>query len=127
MFAGSTAADDVAAAPAALIESARAQGFGEDEVQRMAVGAMVSAVHKACVVTYLIVEDEETLCEEGLVLLVFVDAYGDVVREKRVTAEQAEMMGGFWVNCSWDESGDWEDAVWGPEYTAEGQRGGLVV
>lgn len=103
-----------------LIEGWRAIS-PEEEMQRRVLEALLSGVHKACVVNYLIIEDRETLeGEEELLLMAFVDAWGRVVRIKRVNSEEAEMMGGMWLEQAFDDLSEWDEAKVGSDYEVEG-------
>lgn len=77
--------------------------------------ALQSAVHETCVMTWIVLEDEEAL-ETGMVAILFLDAVGRVVRKQRVDADEAESMGGFWMDGSWNEFGWWDDAELGEDY-----------
>ncbi|KAI4090292.1 MAG: hypothetical protein LQ344_004840 [Seirophora lacunosa] len=94
----------------------------EDEIAR----ALQSQVHSACVVTWLVLEDEEAL-RRGKVAVMFVDAGGNVVRSSRVEARVAEDMGGFWASSAWTEVDEWVDGEFGPEYQSGGSRGGFLL
>lgn len=103
-----------------LIEGWRAIS-PEEEMQRRVLEALLSGVHKACVVNYLIIEDRHTLeGEEELLLMAFVDAWGRVVRIKRVNSEEAEMMGGMWLEQAFDDLSEWDEAEIGSDYEVEG-------
>ncbi|KAL9008612.1 MAG: hypothetical protein Q9173_006278 [Seirophora scorigena] len=84
--------------------------------------ALQSQVHSECVVTWLVVEDEEAL-RSGKVAVMFVDACGNEVRSRRVEAGVAEDVGGFWASSSWTEMDEWENAEYGHEYQSGGSRG----
>ncbi|KAK4982526.1 hypothetical protein LTR50_007701 [Elasticomyces elasticus] len=121
----STAPEDVAAMPNTMISDARRLGFSEREIEDMVMKAMESEALKAYVVNYLIVEDEEALRgadgegkgeNEVMLLLVFLDAWGRVVKSKRVDVKTAEMFSGSWLEASWDETGEWEHAQAGEAY-----------
>ncbi|KAL8642258.1 MAG: hypothetical protein Q9228_001024 [Teloschistes exilis] len=101
-------------------------GFQGAELENQVAKALQSSVHKACVVAWVVLEDEEAL-ESGKVALMFVDALGRVVRSIRVEVGEAERMGGFWADGSWDEIHEWEDGESGPEYRLGGSCGGLLL
>lgn len=114
---------------AMLIENARGSLPAED-VQRLVLKAMQSGIHKACVTNYVIVEDGKTLGgenREGLVAVLFLDTRGRVVRGVRVPAGDAEQLGGLWLECAWDEGGQWDEAELGPEYRPGGSCGNLLL
>lgn len=93
----------------------------EDEVQPRMLEALRSQVQIECVVTYLIIEHKKTLeKEDRLLLLVFLDALGRVVRSKRVCASEAEQMGGFWLEEAWSEIAEWEHGETGSDYERDG-------
>lgn len=122
-------ATNVAGQPTALIENAR-RLLPPQDVEPLVLGAMQSSIHKACVTNYVIVEDAVTLADEsedGQVAMRFLDARGRVVREVRVSAGDAEQMGGLWLECAWDEGGDWAAAELGPEYRRGGSCGDLLL
>ncbi|KAL8721736.1 MAG: hypothetical protein Q9225_001634 [Loekoesia sp. 1 TL-2023] len=101
-------------------------GFQGAELERHVAKALQSSVHKACVVAWTVLEDEEAL-DSGKVALMFVDALGRVVRSKRVEVGEAEQMGGFWADGSWDEIDEWVEGDLGPEYQTGGSCGGLLL
>lgn len=112
-------------APTALIEGAR-EFLPAQNVTPHVLTAMQSSIHKACVVNYLLVEDALAL-ESGELRLLFLDARGRVVREARVDGSAAEEMGGFWLQRSWDEVGEWTRAEWGESYREGGAEGALLL
>ncbi|KAL8757726.1 MAG: hypothetical protein Q9199_002013 [Rusavskia elegans] len=85
------------------------------EMEHYIAWALQSAVHETCVMTWIVLEDEEAL-ETGMVAILFLDAVGRVVRKQRVDADEAESMGGFWMDGSWNEFGWWDDAELGEDY-----------
>ncbi|KAL8949913.1 MAG: hypothetical protein Q9222_004015 [Ikaeria aurantiellina] len=101
-------------------------GLRGAELEHSAARALQSAVHQSRVVAWVVLEDAEAL-DTGKVGLMFVDPQGRVVRSSRLEPGDAEMMGGLWVDGSWDEMDDWEDATFGPEYQAQGEFGGLLL
>ncbi|KAL8707933.1 MAG: hypothetical protein Q9220_007115, partial [cf. Caloplaca sp. 1 TL-2023] len=101
-------------------------GFRGEELEEEAAKALQSTAHRAHVVTWLILEDEEAL-ESGNVAVMFLDAHGKVVRSKRVPPDEAEQMGGFWSDGCWDEIGEWQDGEVGVEYSRGGACGGLLL
>ncbi len=89
----------------------------EDKVQQEVLDGLLSSVHKECVVNYLIIEDEDSLeGDDELLLLAFVDAWGRVVKSKRVDNSEAEQMGGMWLECAYDETLAWENGELGEDY-----------
>lgn len=80
----------------------------------------------ACVVTWIMVEDEEAL-ESGMGKLLFLDAYGRVVKTTRVEANEVVQFGGGWADGCWDEIGEWEEGVLGEEYRLGGACGDLLL
>ncbi|KAF6219677.1 hypothetical protein HO133_004146 [Letharia lupina] len=118
---GAVAVGDVAEGTDELAEAMeRLRAFlPEEEVQPRILEVLRSHVQAECVVAYLIVEDEEALEEEeeeGLLLLVFVDAFGRVVRSNRVCASEAEQMGGFWLEEAWGDIAEWQNGKTGSDY-----------
>ncbi|KAL8802821.1 MAG: hypothetical protein Q9182_003581 [Xanthomendoza sp. 2 TL-2023] len=101
-------------------------GFRGADLEYEIAKALQSNVHKACVVAWVALEDEEAL-DSGEVNLVFVDALGRVVRSRRIDAGGASQMGGFWADGCWDEIGEWYDGDLGPEYQIGGSCGGLLL
>ncbi|KAL8675673.1 MAG: hypothetical protein Q9224_007419, partial [Gallowayella concinna] len=101
-------------------------GFRGAELEHEVAKALQSDVHKACVVAWVVLEDEQAL-NSGQVDLAFVDALGRVVRSTRIDAGGASQMGGFWADGSWDEIDEWSEADLGPEYQVEGSCGGLLL
>lgn len=103
-------------------------GFEGDQLIYYVEQALQSAVYKARVVNWIVVEGGKTLRGEGgegerEVLVAFVDCKGRVVRQKRDTLTAASQIGGFWANCSWGEIDEWEEGVWGVEYQRGGEEG----
>lgn len=107
-----------------LIESSR-RDLQADLVMNSVLEVTLSYLHKMYVVNYLIVEDEEAL-ESGLLLIIFLDAFGRVVRHCRMDASLAESMGGSWLECCWDESSEWVEGTLGEDYQEGGACGDLV-
>ena len=95
------------------------------EVQGYVLKILQSDIQRACVVNYMIVEDEEAL-ETGLVLLLFLDECGRVVRQFRLSASEAEQIGGGWLELCWDESYYWVEADLGEDYREDGVCGHLL-
>ncbi|KAI4125113.1 MAG: hypothetical protein LQ338_004441 [Usnochroma carphineum] len=114
----------VARAPPKLLENL--SSFQGEELEQIVREALQSEVHTAHVVTWIVLEDEKALAN-GEVAVMFVDAYGRVIRSKRTEVGEASMMGGAWVNCCWDEMDIWEEAVLGEEYQIGGSCGGLLL
>ena len=56
-------------------------------------------VHKARVITWIVLEDEEAL-KTGQVAIMFLDSSGRVVRRRRGGVREAEQIGGFWMRYS---------------------------
>lgn len=111
--------------PLTFIERTR-EYYPAEEVRAHILGAMQSSIHKACVVNYILVEDQTAL-ETGKVRLLFLDARGRVVRKTRVEREAAEEMGGFWVQSAWDDLDEWIEAEWGESYRKGGAEEGLLL
>jgi hypothetical protein len=118
------AGQNVEGAPVELITNTRAVLPGS-AVEESVLGLLKSKVHRACVVNYFIVEDREAL-ETQQLLLVSLDAGGRVVRWSRVGPEEAEQMGGFWLDGSWDEVNEWTEAEIGEDYQVGGVCGHLL-
>lgn len=102
------------------------------EVEVQVLSAIQSNIHKACVVNYIILEDEEALLPEttaeGLVRLIFLDSCGYVVRSNRISAGDAEQMGGQWLEHCFDERDrEWRDAEFGDEYKEGGRKADLTL
>lgn len=114
----------VSHAPSRLLENLAC--FQGKELEEWVAKALQSSVHEACVVAWIVLEDEEAL-ESKQVLLMFLDAYGRVVREKRVGVDEAEDMGGSWVRGSWHERDEWLEAELGEDYRGEGVCGELLL
>ncbi len=85
-----------------------------------------SKVHHTYVVSWLVLEDEEAL-DTGKVAVIFLDALGNVVRSKRVTAQDPEHIAGLWGDGSFVESSEWENGELGSEYQTGGSRGNLLL
>ena len=99
-----------------MIEKYRAY-LPEDRMRQRVLDIFLSAVHKACVVNYIIIEDKTTLeCDESLLFLAFVDAWGRVVRSRRVDNSEAEQLSGMWFQHAFDETMTWDSAEIGNEY-----------
>lgn len=89
----------------------------EERVHQEVLDDLLDTVHRECVVKYIIIEDKTTLeCDESLVLLAFVDAWGRVVKSRRVTNSEAEQMSGMWFQHAFDETMTWDSAEIGNEY-----------
>ncbi|KAL8810777.1 MAG: hypothetical protein Q9200_002318 [Gallowayella weberi] len=101
-------------------------GFRGADLELEVAKALRSNVHKACVVAWVVLEDEEAL-KSGQVNLLFVDSLGRVVRSRRIGAGAASQMGGFWADGCWDEIGEWYEGDLGPEYQLGGACGGLLL
>lgn len=119
----SFAAKGVTGAPKQLLDNLSLMR-GEELEQEVAT-ALQSSVHEACVVNWIVLEDEEAL-RSGDVMILFLDVFGRVVRQKRMPAAQAEDMGGLWVDGSWMEV-DWVDAEIGEEYREGGACENLLL
>ncbi|KAL8692319.1 MAG: hypothetical protein Q9218_002636 [Villophora microphyllina] len=85
-----------------------------------------SQVHKQCVVGWMVLEDEAAM-ESGEVAVMFLDAYGQVVRSQRSSPRDAEQMGGAWSSCMFDEMDEWELGELGEEYKLGGTYGRLLL
>ncbi|KAL8833431.1 MAG: hypothetical protein Q9170_004274 [Blastenia crenularia] len=109
-----------------LTGASGAPGFQGAELEFHVARALQSNVHRECVVTWVVVEDEEAL-ETGDVGLMFVDGLGRVIRSKRVLPEDAQSIGGLWADGSWDEVDEWVEADFGPEYQAGGPCASLLL
>lgn len=96
------------------------------EMEEYVAQALQSDVHKAFVVSRIILEDEESM-ETGEVAVMFVDAFGRVVRSKRISAEAAQQMEELNVDAQWDDMEEWEEAELGEEYEAGGLCEDLLV
>ncbi|KAL8758633.1 MAG: hypothetical protein Q9184_003868 [Pyrenodesmia sp. 2 TL-2023] len=130
------AAGGVARAPPDLVENLScpngvpgfpgAVGMRGEELEYHLAKALQSDAHRAFVIGWLVLEDEEAL-ETGNVAVIFLDTLGNVVRSKRVTAEEAEQLAPLWQDLSFDESSEWEDGELGPEYQRGGSRGYLLL
>ncbi|KAL8917338.1 MAG: hypothetical protein Q9208_008008 [Pyrenodesmia sp. 3 TL-2023] len=130
------AAGGVARAPPDLVEKLScpngvpgfpgAVGMRGEELEHNLAKALQSDAHAAVVIGWLVLEDEEAL-ESGKVAVIFLDTSGNVVRSKRVTVEEAELLAPSWEDLSFDESLEWEDGELGPEYQRGGSRGDLLL
>jgi hypothetical protein len=118
------AGEDIQGAPVELIEGMR-NILPADQAGESVLRILRSQVHKTCVVNYIIVEDSEAL-ETQQLLLIFLDAHGRVVRSSRVPPVQAEQMGGFWLDGSWDDVDEWMEADIGDDYQVGGVCGYLL-
>lgn len=96
-----------------------------DALKQQIAEALQSSVHEACVVNWIVLEDEEAL-RSGDVMMLFLDAFGRAVRQKRVPPAQAEQFSGFWADGSWMES-DLVEAEIGEEYREGGACGNLLL
>ena len=101
-------------------------GFRGEQLENEVAKALQSEVHKSHAVSWLVLEDEEAL-EVGNVAIIFLDAHGRAIRSKRVSPGEAEQMGGFWADGSWDEISEWQDGEVGVEYRSTGACGGLLL
>lgn len=88
--------------------------------------ALQSNVHHTYVVSWLVLEDEEAL-ETGNVAIIFLDALGNIIRSKRVTAQDPEHIAGLWGDGSFVESAEWENGELGSGYQTGGSRGNLLL
>lgn len=84
-----------------------------------------SSLHRECVANYLIVEDKKAL-ETKQLLLVFLDAFGRVVRWSRIGPNEAEQMGGSWFALCWSDLPEWEEGEIGEDYQVGGVCGHLL-
>lgn len=115
-----------------LVSNTRSFFTTPAEVEVQVLSAIQSNIHKACVVNYIIVEDEEALLPdtktEGLVRLIFFDSCGYVVRSSRISAGHAEQMGGQWLERCFDERDmEWRQAEFGDEYKEGGRKANLSL
>ncbi|KAI4193918.1 MAG: hypothetical protein LQ350_008078 [Teloschistes chrysophthalmus] len=101
-------------------------GFRGQQLEDAVAAALQSNVHRAHVVTWIVLEDEEALAS-GNVAVLFLDARGRVVRSKRVEPAYAEGIGGLWQDGSWDEISDWQDGEVGDEYRSGGACDHLLL
>lgn len=88
--------------------------------------ALQSDVHKAFVVSRIVLADDESMAT-GEVAVMFVDAFGRVVRQKRISAEAARQMDELSVDAQWDDMEEWEEAELGEEYEVGGLCEDLLV
>lgn len=79
----------------------------------------VTLFHADFTENYLFIADSEAM-KSGLVLVVFFDDRGRVVRQQRIKPDWAEDLAGAWFQGTFDETEEFETAELGPEY----QRGG---
>ncbi|CAL8580057.1 hypothetical protein XPA_005791 [Xanthoria parietina] len=100
-------------------------GFQGAELEYQIAVVLQSSVHLACVVTWVVIEDEEAF-DSGNVGLMFVDALGRVVRWTRIEPAFVCAMGGAWARGSWVEMDEWLEGNIGPEYQMGGSCGGLL-
>ncbi|KAJ5086406.1 hypothetical protein NUU61_007713 [Penicillium alfredii] len=101
----------------------RREMLGPKKSEQKLVRNRYSIYHAACIVTHVFVEDEEAL-ETGLVLHIYLDDCGNVVRQERVDATSVSNFDGLWFDGAWKESiipGDGQ--VVGPAYLPGGVRG----
>ncbi|KAL8782912.1 MAG: hypothetical protein Q9213_005024 [Squamulea squamosa] len=103
----------VARAPKMLQENLAT--FQGRELEDYMAKALQSAVHESCVISWIILEDEEALTT-GKLAVMFLDALGRVVRSSRVGIGEASQISGFWQNGSWNEIAEWEDGELGEDY-----------
>ncbi|KAL8966676.1 MAG: hypothetical protein Q9183_003261, partial [Haloplaca sp. 2 TL-2023] len=101
-------------------------GFHGEELEEEVAKALQSSVHRSHVVTWLVLEDAETL-ESGNVAVIFLDAHGRVVRLTRESTDLAQQFGGAWFDGCWDEFGEWDDGELGVEYRNGGACRGLLL
>lgn len=79
--------------------------------------------HKACIDTYILIEDRETQAGEGL-FLVYLDEKGNVVRQLRHEPDELDNFTAAWHGRFFDENPAFEDlAEVGPTYLPGGTRG----
>ncbi len=99
------------------------------KVEVQVLSAIQSNIHKACVVNYIILEKEEAPLENrGLVRLIFLDSCRYMVRSSRISAGDAEQMGGQWMERCFDELDmEWREAEFGDEYKEEDRKAGLLL
>ena len=55
-----------------------------------------------------------------MVLLLFLDDCGRMVRRSRLDASEAEQVGGSWLEHCWEESDYWNEADLGEDYREGG-------
>lgn len=115
-----------------LVSNMRSYFTTPAEVEVQVLSAIQSSIHKACVVNYIILEDKEALLPEttteGLVRLIFLDSCGYVVRSNRISAGDAEQMGGQWLEHCFDERDrEWREAEFGDEYKEGGRKADLTL
>ncbi|KAL8706620.1 MAG: hypothetical protein Q9201_000367 [Fulgogasparrea decipioides] len=115
----------VSRAPSGLLENLSC--FQDKELEDYVAKVLQSEVHAACVIGWVVLEDEEAL-NSGMPVVMFVDVLGRVVRSTRVEDGHAALsIGGFWANCSWREIPEWEDGELGEDYKNGGACAGLLL
>ncbi|OBT61051.1 hypothetical protein VE03_09141 [Pseudogymnoascus sp. 23342-1-I1] len=73
----------------------------------------------------IMVEDKKAL-ETKQLLIVFIDAFGRVVRWSRFGSGEAEQMAGSWFAGGWSDLEEWEEGVIGEDYQVGGVCGHLL-
>ncbi|KAL8729756.1 MAG: hypothetical protein Q9181_004892 [Wetmoreana brouardii] len=100
-------------APPGLVESL--PSFQGKELEDYVAMVLQSRVHAACVIGWIVLEDEEAL-NSGMPVLLYLDILGRVVRSKRGEIWDTLAISGAWHNRSWREIREWEDAELGDDY-----------
>jgi hypothetical protein len=77
--------------------------------------------HKFSTKTHVFIEDRHAQTGRG-VLHVFLDDFGNVVRQAREDPESIDMFSGAWFNMSYDESSSYVDGEVRPAYLPRGVR-----
>ncbi|KAH7327141.1 hypothetical protein BKA65DRAFT_566453 [Rhexocercosporidium sp. MPI-PUGE-AT-0058] len=103
------------------LDWARMQTTSEDESRRYVLRSWTDMMHRAFVVGFIVVEDEEAL-KTGTVLVVFLDERGKSVREVRCDAESVNGYCPLWDEGTQFDGGQWEHSTIGEDYEEGGER-----
>lgn len=110
-----SAEGDVPQAPTRLLQNLSSlQG---EELEQFVAKTLQSAVHRAFMVNWIVVEDDFTLAT-GQAAIIFLDA-GRFVRSTRVDLGEVHQTDGGWADGCWDELVEWEEGKLGDTKTGD--------
>ncbi|KAL2061388.1 hypothetical protein VTL71DRAFT_7661 [Oculimacula yallundae] len=103
------------------LEWARWYKTSEREAHDYVLREWTDVLHRAFVIGFIVVEDEESL-RTGKVLVVFLDERGRSVREKRCDVDNVNGFCPLWDEGAEFDGGQWEDGTIGKDYLEGGER-----
>jgi hypothetical protein len=107
-----------------LIENARVGGTSDKRIRRRVMKYLQDDLHARCMVNWIYVFDEEGV-EADMFLKLWLDAFGQLVRSKRLEDGSEDMFNCMFLDGSWGELEEWQDADIGEQHLPGGPRGHL--